>query len=70
MLFLIVLRHRNASTNKPEIAGKAFLVKQLPGVQLYSGTRDESSAENMYLVLVDPTKRHLTVIKKTMIPFW
>ena len=64
------VNYRNSTTNAPEIAGKAFLVKNIPGVQLYSNTKDESSVENMYIVLIDPTKRYLTVLKKTMIPFW
>lgn len=67
--------YKNATTDQPEISGRAFLIKSIPGLDLYGdassiGNTDNSTAENMFIVLVDPSKRQLTVVKKVMISLW
>lgn len=62
--------HRNVTTELPEISGKAYLIRHVAGVHLFPNEQDECSAENMLLVVIDPSKKQITVVKKSMVPFW
>jgi cilia- and flagella-associated protein 300 len=67
--------YKNATTDQPEIAGKAFSINNVPGLDLYGdaavyGGSDEGVAENVFIIVVDPSKRQLTVMKKVMASMW
>jgi len=67
--------YKNSTTDQPEIAGKAFAIREIPGLDLYSdasqyGSSDNSVVENTFLIVVDPSKRQLTVMKKVMASMW
>lgn len=71
----ILTVYKNATTEQPEIAGKAFALTNIPGLDLYGdasqyGSSDASVAENMFLVVVDPSKRQITIMKKVMASMW
>jgi hypothetical protein len=70
----IVVVCRSETTGKPEIAGKAFVVRRMNGVELFGSSRGmrvvRDSYANILIILVDPTKRYITVVKKVMAPFW
>ena len=63
--------YRNATTDQPEIAGKSFFIRSVPGLDLYGNVASsDASVENMFLMTIDSSKKQITVIKKVMIPFW
>lgn len=66
--------YKNATTGQPEIAGKAFMVRSLKGVELFGSGHGHrtvpDSVANALIVIVDPSKHFVTVVKKVMTPFW
>lgn len=68
MVLLLVYFYRDSKTNDVKVAGKVFKIKNVPGVSLFPESPD--SPHNLMIVLVDPMKRTVTVMKNSFKDFW
>jgi cilia- and flagella-associated protein 300 len=64
-----VYRSNNSnSTNEILVAGKAFRIRSINGIELFP--ENPISPYNVCLVILDPLKKHLHVVKNTFKNFW
>lgn len=65
---MLIIAHRDARTNQVQLSGRVFLVRSVAGVNLFPA--NPSSPHNILLLMVDPLKKVVTVVKNSFMPFW
>jgi hypothetical protein len=63
-----VQSNRDSKTDVVQFSGKVFRINAASGLELFPD--NPSSALNALIVIVDPLKKAVTVIKNDFKPFW
>eukprot|EP00981_Chlorochromonas_danica_P012411 scaffold4877_cov171-Ochromonas_danica.AAC.26 len=64
----LITVYRENSSQAVQVSGRAFLVHSVSGVTLHTHSPD--SPRNLFLVIIDPMKRLVTVVKNSDKKFW
>lgn len=60
--------YRDSKENKVQLSGKAYKIEKITGVELFPKNPD--SPNNALILIIDPLKKVLTVIKQSYNSFW
>jgi len=60
--------YKDANTGSIAVSGRVYQIKNVPGLALFS--HPDKDIVNLLLVVVDPLKKHLLVLKNDFKPFW
>jgi len=64
----LVTVYRDANTQEVKVSGKAFAVQSVTDIELFPNNPD--STWNICIVLIDPLKKMITMVKNTYKKYW
>lgn len=64
----ILTVYKDSATNAIAVSGRVLKIKSVPGMSFFS--HPDKDIVNLLLVVVDPMKKHLLVVKSDYKPFW
>ena len=65
----LITVYKDSKTESIKVSGRAFLVEEIQGLELFK-TNQQDSPHNRMIVIVDPVKKVVNILRQSFKSFW